>query len=85
MDTKLRKEIKAHTSKMIKELTKQLQENAIDKIDKALSSGALSEDSEFLQMDNSLLARAILDHEANNIKLQFPAYKKESDNLQLFL
>lgn len=85
METKLKKQIKAHTIKMIKELTKQLEENAIDKIDKALNSGALSEDSEFLKMDNSLLARAILDHEAINIKLQYPAYKKEANNLQLFL
>ncbi len=84
MDTKLRNEIKANAIQMITELTKQLQENAIDKIDKALNCGALDEDSEFLKF-NSLLARAILENEAKNLSLQYPPYKKEAKNLQLFL
>ncbi len=85
MDNQSREEIKAHTIKMIKELTKQLEENAIDKIDRALNCGALPDESEFLQLDNSLLARAILHHESDNLNLKYPSYKKEAQNLQQFL
>lgn len=84
MDNKLRKQIVANTKKHIKELTKQLEQDAIAKIDKALNSGALSEESDFLK-DNNLLARCILENEFTNYRISFKDYKKESENLQLFL
>jgi hypothetical protein len=84
MDKQQREELKAYTIKQIQELTKQLEENAIDKIDRALNSGALSEESDFLKQ-NTLLARVLLNNECKGLTLQHPAYRKEADNLTIYL
>ena len=86
MENQLRKKIVANTKKQIKVLTKQLEQDAIAKIDKALNSGALSEDSDFLKLDgNQLLARCILENEFENYRINYADYKKEANNVKLFL
>ena len=86
MDNKLRKQIVANTKKQIKALTKQLEQDAIAKIDKALNSGALSEHSDFLKLDgNQLLARCILENEFENYRINYSDYKKEADNVKFFI
>lgn len=86
MDNKLRQQIKANAKKQIKQLTKQLESDAIAKIDKALNCGALSEHSDFLKLDgNQLLARCILENEFENYKIASAEYKKEANNVRFFI
>ena len=78
------KQIEENTKKRIKSILKVIEADAIGKIRKALNSGALANDSEFFD-DNGLLANSILETVFEQYKIKSPEYKKESQNLQLFL
>lgn len=84
MDEKLKKQLIKNTKSEIKTLLKQVEENAIGKINKALNSGALSENSDFLKL-NALLARTLIESEIENCKISSPDYIKEAKNLKLFI
>ncbi len=73
-----------NTKKQIRLTCKEIQEKSLDKINKALSCGALDENSDFLE-PNSLLARTIIEDVVSEYELKFPPYRKEADNLKKFL
>ena len=79
-----KKQIKVSAIKEIKTIIKEIQEKAINNIDRALNCGAIAEDSEFLD-DNSLLPRCLIEDAATNYVIRLDCYKKESKNIQLFL
>jgi hypothetical protein len=79
-----RKTIERYTKKRIKELLKMIEEKANENILSALSSGAIADNSEFLE-DNHLLAMCLIEDAAQMYKIRTPEYKKESQNIKLFI
>lgn len=73
-----------YTKKRIKEMLKGLEEVAIKDIERALDSGAIAEDSDFLK-DNALLASCLIENKMHVITIKYPDYVKESENIKLFI
>ena len=81
-----KKKLLLSSKKKVKELLKRIEETAIKNLEKALNSGSISEESEFLHDNYLLPSTVILDSiQVNNIELRDKVYKKESDNIRLFL
>lgn len=78
------KQIQKHAEKETKILLKEIQRRCFIKIEKALKSGAISEDSEFLQK-NSLLSVLVIEDVCQDYKIRYEAYKKEGDNIKKFI
>jgi hypothetical protein len=83
--TKEKKSAFQNTKKQIRLLTKEIEQKAISKINKAVTCGALDENSDFLHTDNNLLARVLLEEVVGDYTINFQSYRKEADNLKLFL
>lgn len=81
---KTNKQVLANTKKEIKRLLADIENNAILKADIALSSGCISEDSEFRKI-NSLLALCVLEVVTERYKLKSVEFVKESLNIQRFI
>lgn len=73
-----------YTKQRIKEMLKDIQATAFVKVYKALDSGSIADDSEFLQ-DNSLLALTVLENATKDYKIKTKDYRKEADNIQRFI
>jgi len=84
MNANTKKTIEKYTKKRIVELCKFIEENATSKVHKAINSGAIAENSEFLK-DNHLLAMALIEDSAKMYKIKTPEYKKESENIKKFI
>lgn len=84
METATKKTIERYTKARIKELLKMIETRASENIKRALNSGALSEESEFLK-DNHLLAMSLIEEAATMYRIKTPEYKKESENLKIFI
>lgn len=82
--TKKQKSAFQYTKKRIKLLTKQLEQEALGKLNTAITCGALSEDSDFLK-DNSLLARTLVGDAYAHHAIVMPEYRNEANNLRKFL
>lgn len=78
-----KKQIEAHTKKELNTFLKLIKENATNKIQKALNSGCISENSDFMQK-NCLLALTVLEDAAQQFKIKSD-YRPEADNIQKFL
>jgi hypothetical protein len=68
----------------VKQMLKDIEENAFKKLERALNSGAIGSDSEFLK-HNSLLALTILEDVCSEYKIKTSEYKKEADNIRKFI
>ncbi len=82
--TKIQKSAFQNTKKRIKLLAKELEQEALGKLNKAITCGALDEESDFLK-DNSLLARTLIGDAYCYHAIVMPQYQKEADNLRNFL
>ena len=78
------KQIKSNTKKEIKRILKMIEDKANYNLDKAINCGALAEDSEFLDA-NSLLAMALIEDATKDFTIKTPEYRKEADNLKMFI
>lgn len=78
-----KKQAEANAKKEINRLLSYIKEDAFKKITKALNSGAIDENSEFMQ-DNSLLALAILEDATESYKIK-SSYREEAENIQKFI
>lgn len=78
-----KKQIEAHTKKELKTLLSFIEENAIKKIQKALNSGCISENSDFMQK-NCLLALTVLEDAAYQFRIKSD-YRPEAENIQKFI
>ena len=76
--------VEKFTKKEINRLLKDLKEIANHNINKALNSGLISEESDFLK-ENSLLALLCIEEAAKNYKLKSDKYKKEAENIRYCL
>lgn len=83
--TKPQKTAYQNTKKQIRLLSKEIETKAIAKINKAITCGALAEGSDFLETDNNLLARVLIEDVVAEYTVKFPPYRKEADNLKLFI
>lgn len=83
METKYKTTAK-NTKQLIKEMVKSIEAEAVNKVDKALKSGAISDDSDFLK-DNSLLALTVLEDVFREYKIRTKDYRREADNIQNFI
>ena len=73
-----------NTKKQIKLITKKIEQDALAKINRAITCGAISDESEFLS-SNELLARALIEEVAEDYKIKTKEFRKEADNLKKFL
>lgn len=76
--------IKKVTEKRINAIILEIKKDAKDKILKALNSGAISEDSDFLK-DNMLLASILIEDSSNNYKIKSKEYREEAENIKRFI
>lgn len=79
-----RKQAEANAKKELNKLLSVIKENSYKSIKKALNSGGISEQSEFMEA-NCLLALTILEDSCAGFKVKSGAYKQESENIQKFL
>ena len=83
---KNKKQFLLSSKKKVKELLKRIEIKAIENLEKALNSGSISDESDFLKDNYLLPSTVILDSiQVNSIELKDKNYKKESDNIRLFL
>ena len=76
--------VEKFTKKEINRLLKDLKEIANHNINKALNSGLISEESDFLK-ENSLLALLCIEEATNKYKIKSDKYKKEAENIRYCL
>ena len=76
--------VEKFTKKEINRLLKVINEIANHNINKALNSGLISEESDFLK-ENSLLALLCIEEAANKYKIKSDKYKKEAKNIRFCL
>jgi hypothetical protein len=72
------------TKRQIKEMVKDFEKGLMQKVDSALISGALNENSIFYD-DNALLAKAVMDSAMRERPYHSNYYKTEFDNLHTFI
>jgi hypothetical protein len=82
--TKQQKLTFQNTKKQIRLISREIELKAISKINKAITCGALSEDSDFLD-ENTLLARTILEDVMLDHTIKFKGYRDEADNLMMMI
>lgn len=78
-----KKQAAANAKKELSILLKHIKEDAFNKIEKALKSGCISEDSDFMQQ-NCLLALTVLEDAAYRFRIKSD-YRPEADNIQKFI
>jgi len=78
-----KKQAESNAKKELKTLLIFIKENAEKKITKALNSGAISEDSDFMQQ-NCLLALTVLEDATQQFKIKSD-YRPEAENIQRFI
>jgi hypothetical protein len=78
-----KKQAEANAKKKINRLLSNIKEDAFKKITKALNSGAIDENSDFMQ-DNCLLALTILEDATADYKIK-SSYREEAENIQKFI
>jgi hypothetical protein len=78
------KQAEANAKKEINRLLSVIKENALKKVTKALKSGCIEEESEFLEA-NCLLALTVLEDEFCDYKVRSGSYRKEAEHIQLFI
>ena len=82
--SEIKRNAKRHTKSEIRRILKEIEKDAIDKLDKALTCGALSEESEFMN-PNQLLAAAMIEIVSVEYQLRSANYRKELANLNCFI
>lgn len=78
-----KKQAEANAKKELNTFLKMIKEISHKKIQKALNSGCISENSDFMQK-NCLLALTILEDAAQQFKIKSD-YRPEADNIQRFI
>ena len=82
---KEQKAIQKRTKAQIKEFCKQIQEDCLQNVDRAILSGGASEEFMNNADGNFLFAKAIVDSLMRDRPYRSASYKKEFDNLHKFL
>ena len=77
------KQAEANAKKELNILLQYIKDDAHIKIKRALNSGAISENSDFMQK-NSLLAITVLEDSAEQFRIK-SSYRKEADNIIKFI
>lgn len=74
----------AHHKKEVRRLCKIISELAESKVEKALRSGMIADDSQFLNK-TSLLAMCLIEDAAKDFVIRSSDFRKEASNIQLIL